>query len=171
MRLLEEADLLRIERENPAGLTSARIVQIFEERGVRLTEATFRKYVQRGLLPRSVRVGQKGKHKGSQGMYPPTTVRQLNEIKRMLALDYTIEEIQQRAVFLRSEVDEIRRRVEAVVARAESAATTDGIDENSRRVRRELEEVRRLAEKLLEKLAGLEVQFSSRLRLQRAAAG
>jgi DNA-binding transcriptional MerR regulator len=169
MRLLEEADLQRIERENPRGLTSARIVQIFEERGVRLTEATFRKYVQLGLLPRSVRVGQKGKHKGSQGLYPSGTVRQLNEIKRMLALDYTIEEIQREAVFLRSEVDEIRRRVESVLVRVASSAGAEGEDEGARRVRRELDEVRRLAERLLEKLTAMEAQFSNRLRLQRVA--
>jgi len=168
MRLLEEADLQRIERENPRGLTSARIVQIFEERGVRLTEATFRKYVQLGLLPRSVRVGQKGKHKGSQGLYPNTTVRQLNEIKRMLALDYTIEEIQREGVFLRSEIDEIRRRVEAVLARVEASPGMEAGDDGGRRVRRDLEEVRRLAERLLEKLMAMEAQFSNRLRLQRA---
>ena len=168
MRLLEEADLQRIERENPRGITSGRIVQIFEERGVRLTEATFRKYVQLGLLPRSVRVGQKGKHKGSQGMYPTSTVRQLNEIKRMLALDYTIEEIQREAVFLRSEVEEIRRRVEAVLAKIESAVGADA-GEQGRRARRELDEVRGLAERLLEKLTAMEAQFSNRLRLQRAA--
>lgn len=168
MRLLEEADLQRIERENPRGLTSARIVAIFEERGVRLTEATFRKYVQLGLLPRSVRVGQKGKHKGSQGLYPSSTVRQLNEIKRMLALDYTIEEIQRQAVFLRSDVDEIRRRVEGVLERVRSALEAEG-GEPARRLRRELDEIHALADRLMEKLAAMEMQFSNRLRLQRAA--
>ena len=35
---------------------------------MKFSEATLRKYVQLGLLPRSVRVGRKGKHQGSQGI-------------------------------------------------------------------------------------------------------
>ena len=34
-------------------------MEIFRPKGVRLSEATFRKYVQAGLLPRSRRVGRK----------------------------------------------------------------------------------------------------------------
>ena len=48
-------------------------------KGVRLSEATFRKYVQAGLLPRSKRVGRKGKHRGSQGLYPVEAVRRIGK--------------------------------------------------------------------------------------------
>jgi len=37
------------------------LLDVFPPRGIRFSEATLRKYVQLGLLPRSVRVGQKGK--------------------------------------------------------------------------------------------------------------
>ena len=66
--LLDERELLEIERTWPNGLTSRQIVDVFETRGIRFSEATLRKYVQLGLLPRSVRVGRKGKHRGSCGM-------------------------------------------------------------------------------------------------------
>ena len=84
----------RIEREHAQGITSSDILELFAAHGIKFSEATLRKYVQLGLLPRSVRVGRKGKHQGSQGMYPATVVRQVQRIKEMMAQDYTIEEIQ-----------------------------------------------------------------------------
>src|SRR6516225_852055 len=93
-QLLGERDLDEIERTHPEGLTSAQVVERFRARGVKLSEATFRKYVQLGLLPRSRHVGRKGKHQGSMGLYPAGVVRRVNAIKRMMAESYTIEEIQ-----------------------------------------------------------------------------
>src|SRR6476469_7396016 len=87
-------DLARIEREFPDGLSTQQVVDLFAQRGESLTEATFRKYVQLGLLPRSVRVGRKGKHRGSQGLYPAHVIRRVNVVKGMMAQDRTIEEIQ-----------------------------------------------------------------------------
>src|SRR5438309_6631695 len=83
--LLSDRDLRDIERAHPQGLTSKQIVDLFESRGVRLSEATFRKYVQLGMLPRSRRIGRKGKHQGSCGIYPPHTIRRINAIKRLMA--------------------------------------------------------------------------------------
>src|SRR5438045_3364595 len=92
--LLSDKDLSEIEAAHHEGLTSAQVVELFKSRGIRMSEATFRKYVQLGLLPRSRRVGRKGKHQGSLGLYPVTTVRRINEVKRMMRESYTIEEIQ-----------------------------------------------------------------------------
>lgn len=93
LRLLTETELQRIERGHPDGVTTGEIIGIFETAGSPLSEATFRKYVQVGLLPRCRRVGQKGKHKGSQGIYPVRTVRLINEIKRLNAGERTLEEL------------------------------------------------------------------------------
>lgn len=71
--LLGDDELDEIERQSPAGLTSRQIVDLFTARGIRFSEATLRKYVQLGLLPRSVRIGRKGKHRGSCGSIPPTS--------------------------------------------------------------------------------------------------
>ncbi len=78
--LFTEKELRAIETEHPDGLSAVQIVNLFTRRGVRFSEATFRKYVQEGLLPRSRRVGRKGKHQGSLGLYPSTTVRGINVI-------------------------------------------------------------------------------------------
>nr|AAD42855.1 unknown [Myxococcus xanthus DZF1] len=61
--------------ENAGGLPARAILKIFRPRGGGLSEATLRKYVQAGLLPRSRRVGRKGKHQGSVGLYPEEAVR------------------------------------------------------------------------------------------------
>ena len=73
---IDETILARIEKQHAAGVTSAEILDVFATHGVTLSEATLRKYVQLGLLPRSVRVGTKGKHQGSKGLYPVRVVRQ-----------------------------------------------------------------------------------------------
>ena len=92
--LLEDRELDEIERSWPDGMTSRQIVDVFETRGIRFSEATLRKYVQLGLLPRSVRVGRKGKHRGSCGLYPAHVIRRVNVVKGMMAQDRTIEESQ-----------------------------------------------------------------------------
>ena len=70
MDYLAETEIERVERERSAGISSGEVVRLFEGKGARLSAATFRKYVQLGLLPRSRRVGRKGKHTGSAGLYP-----------------------------------------------------------------------------------------------------
>src|SRR3990170_3160169 len=67
--LLQSADVDRIEGERAGGVTSREVLRLFEGRGARLSAATFRKYVQAGLLPRSRRVGRKGKHTGTDARW------------------------------------------------------------------------------------------------------
>src|SRR5262245_57154772 len=87
---VDDAELDRLRQQRPDGLTAHEIVELFRARGVRMTEATFRKYVQLGLLPRSRRVGRKGRHRGSLGLYPVEAVRRVDLIKRALANRTTI---------------------------------------------------------------------------------
>lgn len=105
---------MEIERSNPGGLTSAQIINIFQTRGARLSEATFRKYVQAGLLPRSRRVGRKGKHRGSQGLYPVEAVRRVNAIKRMMAQGLTLEDIRASFVVLKNHIEHANRELGVV---------------------------------------------------------
>ena len=44
--LLQDREIDEIERSWPDGLTSRQIVDVFETRGIRFSEATLRKYVQ-----------------------------------------------------------------------------------------------------------------------------
>lgn len=109
MDLLAPDEIARIERENAGGLPASAILEIFRPRGVRLSEATFRKYVQAGLLPRSRRVGRKGKHQGSRGLYPVEAVRRINVIKKMMAEGHTLEDIKRSYVFHRNHIDQLER--------------------------------------------------------------
>ncbi len=114
MSLIEEATLKQVELDSPQGLTSQEILGLFEKFGVSLSEATLRKYVQLGLLPRSVRVGEKGKHRGSKGVYPVRVVRQILLIKKMMAQSFTIEQIQKQFLFLRGELEEVEEGLSGI---------------------------------------------------------
>jgi len=81
-READEFDAL--EAEHAGGISAVQIVDFFAPRGVKLAQATFRKYVQLGLLPRSRRVGEKGKHRGSKGLYPASAVRRIHLIKSLM---------------------------------------------------------------------------------------
>lgn len=112
--ILRPDEIDRIEREYADGVPARVIVEIFRPLGVALSEATFRKYIQAGLLPRSRRVGRKGKHRGSQGLYPVESVRRINAIKKMMAEGHTLEDIRRSYVFVRNHMDVVEREFDAV---------------------------------------------------------
>jgi DNA-binding transcriptional MerR regulator len=153
-----------IEQAHPTGMSVQQIVAACAALGEKLTEATFRKYVQLGLLPRSVRVGRKGKHQGSQGLYPASTVRQVQLIRRLMAQGFTIEEIQSRFLFVGGDIDALSKEIDRLMAQLErSQGTADSL------VRREVEEARRLAASLVEKLRDVERRLTVQARMERAA--
>ena len=102
-----ERELVELERLFADGISSAEVLRLFQDRGVKLSEGTFRKYVQLGLLPRSRRVGKKGKHKGSKGLYPASVLRQIVAIKQMMSDGLTIEQIQRSWVRYRPRIEGI----------------------------------------------------------------
>lgn len=158
--------LQAFERAHPHGLAVQQIVDAFAAHGAPLTEATFRKYVQLGLLPRSVRVGRKGKHRGSQGLYPATIVRRIDGIRRLMSQGYTIEEIQREFFFVRGDVEELTRTLEKVWASVDRLLERRGGDALAER---QLDEARALGAQLLEKLDAIEQRMSMRARMARAA--
>jgi hypothetical protein len=166
--LLSDAALAEIEASHQQGLTSAQVVELFRSRGLKLSEATFRKYVQLGLLPRSRRVGRKGKHQGSLGMYPASTVRRINEIKRMMGESYTIEEIQRSFLRFRDEIEAIERGLGHVFSAFEqelAAAALEGA--RRQKLAKEIGDAQRVGRDLLGRLELLERQITSPL--ERAA--
>jgi len=138
--LIRQGDLERIERERTAGISSREVVALFQSRGAKLSASTFRKYVQVGLLPRSRRVGRKGKHTGSTGLYPVEVVRRINLIKRMMAEGMTVEDIRESFVALKNRLDDVERGFSALLV------------ELARRAREHPQ--RRLMEMELERAAG-----------------
>jgi uncharacterized coiled-coil protein SlyX len=162
--LLEEREIDEIERAWPNGLTSRQIVDVFETRGIRFSEATLRKYVQLGLLPRSVRVGRKGKHRGSCGVYPAHVIRRVNAVKGMMADNRTIEEIQRSFVRFKDDIDEVEKDLRDLLSGFEREAKgPDSQDPDRRReIEREIVEARRAAGELVRRIANLERRLSER---------
>src|SRR5262245_46476968 len=140
------------------------IVDACVAEGEKLSEATFRKYVQLGLLPRSVRVGKKGKQRGSQGLYPASTVRQVLRIRRLMAQGFTIDEIQSRILFARSEIDGLGAQLERALGQLERAAQSGDV-----LLEHELAEARKSGQALIDKLHAIERRLSTRARMERAA--
>lgn len=118
-RELDDFDSL--EAEHPHGISAAQIVDFFAPRGVKLAQATFRKYVQLGLLPRSRRVGEKGKHRGSKGLYPASAVRRIHVIKSLMDEGMTLEEIRHSFIFFRGQLDGVERSLDELFAALEKA--------------------------------------------------
>jgi hypothetical protein len=149
--LLDDSELDAIEKTYAGGITAVQIVQVFASRGLKFSEASFRKYVQQGLLPRSRRVGRKGKHRGSLGVYPAKTVRRINTVKRLMADGHTIEEIQGQFLQFTDLVENMGEGLSELLARLdrEVAGRSDG----DRKVFvRELQELRRLADDITHRL-------------------
>ncbi|WP_437820350.1 MerR family transcriptional regulator [Sorangium sp. So ce1078] len=160
----------RIEREHAQGITSSDILELFASHGIKFSEATLRKYVQLGLLPRSVRVGRKGKHQGSQGMYPATVVRQIQRIKEMMAQDYTIEEIQREFLFVRGDIEELERTMTKVFNALRDAAKERRSETSGRAIAQDLASAETLARELVAKLSLIEERLMAQARLTKQAA-
>lgn len=156
MELLSPDEIERIERQYPSGLPAKAIVDVFAPKGVALSEATFRKYVQAGLLPRSKRVGRKGKHRGSQGLYPVESIRRINAIKKMMAEGMTLEEIRRSFVFFKNHIDQVERSLDEVLdGYAEQLAGRSFGSDARRDLARRLDELRRRSEELLREVTHL----------------
>ena len=172
--LLSEEQLRAIETTYPDGLTAVQLVDAFTSRGIKFSEASFRKYVQQGLLPRSKRVGRKGKHKGSLGMYPAKTVRRINDVKRLMTEGFTIEEIQGQFLLYTDLVEGVGENLVELCDRL--ARDAERLDVAVRRdVLKELTEVRKDGGDIVERLNVLTRRVAAprtdSLRLAGAAGG
>src|SRR5215468_10729282 len=155
--LVAERDLKEIERDFADGLTSVQVVDVFTRRGIRFSEATFRKYVQQGLLPRSRRVGRKGKHQGSLGLYPASTIRRINVIKRLQAENYTIEEIQRQFLRFRDELELVERGLRGLFDGFNEELARPHFDPGVRKqLKKDLSDAQLAAEELLKQLSNIE---------------
>jgi DNA-binding transcriptional MerR regulator len=146
----DELDVL--ERDTPQGLSSETILGLLHSKGIKLTEATLRKWVQLGLLPRSRRVGLKGGQPGSQGLYPASIVRRIQRLRTMME-QHTIDEIKHQFLYVQGDVEELERTLERIFGQLAGAA--EGGPES------ELGEARRLASELISAISGIEARIAS----------
>jgi len=112
---LTEAQIRKVESAYPDGMSSQQIVSAFSDNKVRFSEANLRRYVQLGLVPRSRRVGYKGKHLGSHGVYPLRAVRRINAIKKLMAERYTIDEIQAKFLTFKDSIETLEESIDELV--------------------------------------------------------
>jgi hypothetical protein len=117
-----------------------------------------------------VRVGKKGKHQGSQGMYPAAVLRHILRIKEMMADDLTIEQIQREFLFVRGDIEELERVVGRIFDSLGRAAK-ERAQAGGRSVTSDLAGARSLARELLHKLESIEARLTARAELARSAAG
>jgi len=169
-----DAELDQLETTRSEGLSTQEVVDLFAAKGAPVSEASFRKYVQLGLLPRSVRVGRRGhenqrKHRGSQGLYPATVVRQIESIRRLLAQGYTISELQRQLVLFGGEIDELAQKLDRVLEAVARAVAERGASGSEDVLTRSVSEARALAADLLGRLRGIERGLAMRARMARAA--
>ena len=169
MTQIPEAILEQLEKQHARGIASADILKLFDDHGIKFSEATLRKYVQLGLLPRSVRVGRK--HTGSQGLYPVTIVRQIGVIKAMMADSLTIEEIQREFLFVRGDIEELERRLGKIFKALKDSTKQQRSEPTARSITTDIGAAEALAKDLLGKLSQLEDRLTLQARSARRAAG
>lgn len=159
--LLSDEELRQVEEEYEAGITASQIVEIFSSRGVRFSEATFRKYVQQGLLPRSRRVGRKGKNKGSLGVYPPKVVGRINVIKSLMQSGYTIEEIQSQFLQFTDVIERLEEGLREAFDLFQTDVASPRFDSKARKsLSREIADAEKCADELLTRINGLSQKLS-----------
>ncbi len=153
---LSEAQLREIEAANATGLSSQELVRVFSERKIRFSEANLRRYVQLGLVPRSHRIGQKGMHQGSRGVYPVRAVRRINLIKKLMAERYTLEEIQDKFLAFKDDIETLDEASGKLVRGFERKLGELPSSSRRERLFGELAAVKRAAAELLEAVHRLE---------------
>jgi len=168
--VIDDSTLSQIERKYAVGLTSVEILDVFASHDVSLSEATLRKYVQLGLLPRSVRVGRKGKHQGSQGVYPVSVIRQILRIKQMMAESYTIEQIQREFLFIRNDVEQLEQMLSRIFKKLESVLKERKLERSAQAVHRDVLDARGISKDLMARLVAIEDKLTKRNRIESVAA-
>ena len=157
MAILTASVLRRLERQHAQGISSAAVVEAFSASRARFSEATLRKYVQLGLLPKSRRVGTRGRHRGSSGLYPVGVVRLINEIKRRLDRGATLDEIRLGCVGVSGDLQSLQRLLDQLFGRLAEATARRADPRRRRRLKGLVGERRRAMVRevrALERLAG-----------------
>ncbi|MEM1028995.1 MAG: MerR family transcriptional regulator [Myxococcota bacterium] len=162
METVAESVLRTIEREHADGISSFDLLEFFAAHGIHFREATLRRWVQVGLLPRSVRVGKKGKHQGSRGKYPVRVVRLILKIKALMARGLTIEEIQNNYLFIRGDIEVLQTSLDRIFSALDDIVDADaaGREVAVRAVKPDIEATRDVAKTLVTRLERIEKRLT-----------
>jgi hypothetical protein len=110
-----------------------------------------------------VRVGRKGKHSGSCGIYPADIVRRVNQVRAMMAADLTIEEIQRSFARFKEEIERVEKGVRELIAGFEREAKGPALDPDRRaEIEAEIVAAKQAAGELIRRITGVEASLSAR---------
>jgi hypothetical protein len=115
-------------------------------------------------------VGRKGKHQGSQGIYPVGVLRQILRIKSMMAQSYTIEQIQKEFLFMRSDLQLLEQTLAGVFRKIGRALKERKSEGYARLVTRQVHDARALSTELMSRLETIEDRLTARPGMDHAAA-
>jgi DNA-binding transcriptional MerR regulator len=151
--LLNAEEVAAVEARNPSGVSSQEVIVLFTERGIKLSEATFRKYVQLGLLPTSRRVGRKGKHRGSRGVYPVSVIRRINLIKSLMDEGLTLEEIKDSFLSIQNDIERVTEALDSLFGHMDARLDRlEGEGESVRPIAKEVAATRKGVSSLLKQI-------------------
>ncbi|MBN2723783.1 MAG: MerR family transcriptional regulator [Deltaproteobacteria bacterium] len=145
--------------EFESGITSFEVIRIFKEHGIRFSEASLRKYIQMGLLPRSHRTGtgEKGRNRGSRGLYPVNIIKNINDIKRMLVEGLTLDDIVRSTLRFRKEIHGINQELEHLFSSMSSEVLSAHFDRGLKPiVQEDLSTAKITARTLIEQLENID---------------
>jgi hypothetical protein len=115
-------------------------------------------------------VGRKGKHQGSQGVYPVGVVRQILRIKQMMADNYTIEQIKKDVLFMRSDIQQLEVTLNNIFSTLSRVMKDRKRETVARSVVRDVEDAKALSKDLLARLGSIESALASQPKLHRVSA-
>ena len=159
MAIFKAVELRKIEKKYSEGISSVAIVDIFARKKERFSEPTLRKYIQLGLLPKSKRIGSRGRHRGSAGLYPVNVVRLIARIKNELDKGATLEEIRLGTVGLSGEIATLERVYKSVHVRFHEAIKAQRIGQQG--LRKVLGQDKKRMQKQLAVLKGLATKIDT----------
>ena len=158
---LTKKEIEKYEKSHPDGISSPEVITIFESKGVKLSEATFRKYIQLGLLPRSKRIGRKGKYRGSRGIYPISIIRKINTIKIMMDEGFTLDDISQGFLLYQNRIEVVSSEIKKIFSELENEIKKSVENKSEKKkISKEMISNRRNAVDLLTKLEKISAQIS-----------
>ena len=150
-------EIMKLAQTFPNGISSNEIVQLFQSRGFKFSEATFRKYIQMGLVERCRRVGRKGKHRGSRGQYPISTIERINSIKMMISGEMTLEQLCGSYFQIRRRAEEVDRiLLEMLQELTKQEENKERKGKQDAALRHDIEQIGRLTRRLIGRLEDME---------------
>jgi hypothetical protein len=109
----------------------------------------------------------KGKHRGSEGLYPASVLRQVVRIKQMMAQRYTIEQIQRDFFFVQDDLQKVEAILDSVLGAFQRVMSRQGRGEIARDLSTQIDDARFVAQDLLKRLSEIESRLVTRTQLTR----